>query len=667
MSPLTAFVDIRMPPGLDGIQTIKEIWKIAPDIQTVICTAFSDYSWEQTISELGTNDNLLILKKPFDSAAVRQLACALTKKWHLLQTIGEQTQLLETRVTERTNSLQLSHSLTRATLDSSLDGIIAIDKCGKIVDYNEQFLEMWQIPKDLLTSYQDCFKIIVDQVTNPDEFLKIAADISSGADEVSIKTVNTKDGRILEKYSHPQKLNGETIGRIWSFRDITSRVGLEGKLEYQATHDALTNLPNRTLLKDRLQSAIYCANRMDNLVGVLVLDLDRFKVVNDSLGHEAGDELLKAVAKRLEAVVRSCDTISRIGGDEFIAVIGESKNEKAITYVANKILDIFNEPFTIAERVIYATTSIGIGVYPNDGITVDDLIRNASLAMYVAKRSGHNQFHFFTNELNQNVTDRLASEQEMREAIANNEFSLLYQPQLNLATNMVESVEALVRWNHPEKGMISPINFIPFAEESGLIVQLGQWVMKTACIQCKEWNDKGTSKIRVGVNVATAQLKQHDFVQTVKTILDESGLEPQYLEIEITENVLFSEGDILSTINELKELGLQIALDDFGSGYSCLSYLKKINVDRVKIDQSFIQNIDLDGTDEVIIQAIIDMAQSLNMEVLAEGVETQNQLDFIKSKNCHSMQGYHFGVPMTGADFEKFIAEQKPVETPSSA
>lgn len=335
-----AFVDIRMPPGWDGVETIKNIWKIDSNIQVVICTAFSDYSWEETVKELGMSDNLLILKKPFDNIAVRQLAAALTKKWRLIQEVKEHTNILERNIEERTTSLRHSLSLTRSTLESSTDGIIVADNEGKVIDYNNRFIELWQIPPSLIETknYNLFIEYSIRQLKDPNEYLKKLEKLKNNAEDIDIQIINLKDGRIFEQYTQPQYLEGQAIGRVWSFRDITKRAMLEKKLEIQATHDVLTGLPNRILLLDRIQHAITEAKGKNNLLAILFLDLDRFKLVNDSFTHQVGDELLKAVTERLRSSMRAEDTIARQGGDEFVLVLNNLKKENEIEKIAKKLL-----------------------------------------------------------------------------------------------------------------------------------------------------------------------------------------------------------------------------------------------------------------------------------------------------------------------------------------
>lgn len=525
-----AFVDIRMPPGWDGIETIKHIWEIDNDIQIVICTAYSDYTWEDTINSLGQRDNLLILKKPFDTIAVQQLACALTRKWGLLQETREHTSKLEDRIKERT-----------------------------------------------------------------------------------------------------------------------------ADLEDQATHDALTGLPNRILLRDRMLKLIQTSDRDKTQFGVFFLDLDRFKLINDSLNHAAGDQVLREIATRINKEIRKEDTLARIGGDEFIILAGKIQNKSYLIQLAEKISSAFNAPYNLEGHEIILSASIGISIYPDNGKTIDELLKNADAAMYIAKQKGKNLTEFYTDELNKKNIDYLKRESELRHAIMNNELILYYQPQFDLITEELVSMEALIRWNHPVRGLLLPIDFIGLAEESGLIVQIGEWVLNTACRQEKKWQDSGLPPKRIAVNVTTKQFRMSNLVKLVKDILAQSGLEPKYLELELMENMIINDPQVVQTIHELKALGIQIALDDFGTGFSNLSYLREIPIDRLKIDQSYVQNLDSGRGDDVIIQAIIAMAKNLNLEVLAEGVETQHQLDFLKKQKCGGAQGFIYSKAISVEDCEKLL------------
>lgn len=644
-----AFVDIRMPPGWDGIETIQHIWKLDTDIQVVICTAFSDYTWEETIEKLGMTDNLLILKKPFDIVAVRQLACALAKKWQLMHEARFHTQFLEESVEQRTLSLQKSLSLIRATLESSGDGIVVVDNEGMLVDFNNHFVEMWEMPSVILDSKKSnlIFEYIQNQLLEADVFQDRVKYLHDNPEEIISDILKLKDNKVYEEYSQPHKLNGVTIGRVWSFHNITKRVYLEQQLEYQATHDSLTNLPNRLLLTDRIHQKIEEAARHKFKVAILFFDLDRFKLVNDSLSHSVGDKLLQAVANRLNEAIRKEDTLARLGGDEFVFVtsLGDNPDNNVLVITA-KLAACFNKPFDILEHHITISTSIGISIYPDDGTTIEELLRNADLAMYHAKELGSNQFQFYKQEMNELAMQRLENESELRHAIENKELFLCYQPQYDVQTKKILAVEALVRWRHPKKGIILPLDFIPIAEESGLIIPLGEWVLRTACEQNKAWQDQGLFPIRVAVNVSSRQFRQPNLVKTIANILKETGLKPEYLEIEVTENVIINNAEVVKLICELKEMGVQIVLDDFGTGNSSLNYLKQIPVDRLKIDQSFVQNIDLNRSDEVIIHAIIAMANSLNIPVLAEGVETKGQLKFLQDENCNDIQGFFFSKPL---------------------
>lgn len=654
-----AFVDVRMPPGWDGIETIKHIWELDQDIQIVICTAYSDYSWEETISQLGLNDNLLILKKPFDNVAVRQLACALTKKWQLMQDARKFTSTLKQQVEDRTVSLQESLSLVKATLESSNDGVLVINNQGEIVDYNQSFINMWKVPRAILDTKVESklLEFMNDQLMNPSKFHDDMEELHANQDSIKIDIIDFKDGVIFEYYTQPQKINNQIIGRVFDFRDITKRANLEKSLEHQARHDALTGLPNRIMLHERILQAKKISEKNNSLFALFFIDFDRFKLINDSLSHAVGDDLLRAASDRLKSSIRPEDTLARLGGDEFVIILTNIQKEEYILERALKVINIFQVPFNISGKEVTITASIGISIFPKDGKTGDNLLRNADAAMYCAKEKRGNNFQLYTDEMNSKSLAKLDHEAQFRHAMANNELFLCYQPQINLKSGKIVSAEALVRWQHPEKGILLPLDFIPLAEETGLIVQLGEWVMRKACAQNKAWQDAGLSPIRVAVNVTAQQFAHQNLVELVRDILKETQLSPEYLELELTENVIVSNIEIINAVIELKKLGVTIAIDDFGTGYSSLSYLKKIPLDRLKIDSSFVQHITNAEDDEVIIRAVISMAKSLNLEVLAEGVETQDQINFLKAHECGDVQGFYFSKPLNIQELEDFLKD----------
>jgi len=653
-----AFVDVRMPPGWDGIETIKHIWELDKEIQVVICTAYSDYTWEETVSHLGKTDNLLILKKPFDNVSVRQLACALTTKWYLAQETRNYTANLQQQVADKTLSLQESLSLVKSTFDSSSNGILVINNEGLIIDYNQKMITLLKIPEEiLLTKNKKLFlEYITDKVINYDDLIKLC-ETSKKAEEIRTDTLKFKNGQIFECYSQPHKLNGENIGRILDFRDITKRAKLQQELEHQAKHDSLTGLGNRILLHEKMKSAINLSKQDKTKFAAIFIDFNRFKLINDSLTHMVGDELLKNVAIRLQSAIQSNDTLCRLGGDEFVIILRNAEKRADIEAKVNELLEIFNKPFELVGRKVTLTASMGISIYPEDGETANILLRNADMAMYQAKGKKGNYFQFYQPEMSIRTMAELDQEADLRQAIANEEFFLCYQPQINLSTNRLCAVEALIRWRHPTKGILLPIDFIPLAEDIGLIMPIGEWVIRKACQQNKAWQDQGLPPMRMAVNVSAQQLKQQNLVEVIQKILQETGISPEYLEIELTENVILSNRSVIDVVVKLKKLGVMIAIDDFGTGYSSLSYLEELPMDRLKIDSSFIKHIHSATDDEVIIRAVIAMAQNLHLEVIAEGVETNNQLNFLKKHECGEVQGFYFSKPLSGDEIESYLRD----------
>ncbi|MCC5792619.1 MAG: EAL domain-containing protein [Legionellaceae bacterium] len=652
-----AFVDIRMPPGWDGVETIQRIWKVDPDIQIVICTAYSDYSWEETVQQLGMSDNYLILKKPFDYIAIRQLACALTRKWLLTKATKRHTELLQKTVQNKTENLQQSLSLLRATLESTKDAVFVVDLDDHVIDYNQLFVKMWEIPQSVLKTREESLfqEHMTGKIAGSEKYLRALKTLKANINNKVQLSLTLQNGKVLECFSHPHRLQGRTVGQVWSFRDVTDRTYLEKELEYQATHDIVTKLPNRVLLADRLKQAISQAKRYNNGFCVFFMDLDRFKLVNDSLGHEAGDKLLLQVAKRLSMLIRQEDTCSRVGGDEFIMIFPKVSQGKDIEKLARKVIAAFKMLFDVDGQKVSITTSIGISIFPENGKTALTLLKHADLAMYEAKSRSGNQFHFYTKVLNLHSRQRYQREMELREAIQKNEFFLLFQPQFDIDKKTLLAVEALIRWQHPRKGVILPLDFIPAAEESGLIISLGEWVLRATCKQIAAWHRAGMPYIRVAVNVATQQLKQANFAEVIHSLLAEYSVPPRYLELEITENVIITHPDILYMLTKLKKIGIKIVLDDFGTGNSSLNYLSKAHIDGLKIDKAFISNIACCRSDEAIIEAIITMGKSLGFKVLAEGVETQKQINFLKDRACQEVQGFYYSHPVSSKKLAEFV------------
>ncbi|MDP1601684.1 MAG: EAL domain-containing protein [Legionella sp.] len=655
-----AFIDIRMPPGIDGIETIKRIWEFDQDIQVVICTAYSDYSWEETVKALGLSDSLLILKKPFDVVAVRQLAGALTHKWLIAKDTRQHTLSLKRLVSAHTASLKESLALLRVTIESSFDGILVVDLKGKIIDFNKQFVKYLKLPEALLNQNDEAsiLQHMLDQMAEPKKYMKIYNMHISKNEGSSRQTIKLKNLQVFECYSKPHSIGSKIVGRVWSFHDITEQIKLKEKLEYQATHDALTGLPNRSLLLDRIWQEIAIAERNKNKFTVLFLDLDRFKFVNDNLSHETGDQLLCAIAERLTSVLRKADTLARLGGDEFVLVLPGITNEEIVVAIGNKLMEVFSKPFQVKKHKIKITASIGISIYPNDGINVNTLLRNADLSMYQAKAQGGNQFTFYTEELNQKSEYQFKLEVELQRAITNHEFFLIYQPQFDIVSKNIMSVEALLRWQHPDKGVIMPLDFIQVAENTGLIIPIGEWVIEEACKQIVEWHKQGLPLIKVAVNIATKQLRQVNFPVIIQKIIQSHQLNPGCLELEITENVIIDK-EIRQVIKQLNKIGCKIVLDDFGTGNSSLNSLKKLHIDRLKIDQSFVNNIAKSPGDEAIVEAIIAISHSMNFRVVAEGVETKDQMDFLMKNHCDEIQGFLWSEPLSSDQLVTLINKQK--------
>jgi diguanylate cyclase (GGDEF)-like protein/PAS domain S-box-containing protein len=449
---------------------------------------------------------------------------------------------------------------------------------------------------------------------------------------------------------------GEATHFVTILNDITERQLYQEELEHQAYHDALTGLANRNLLPDRIRQAILHAHRARQNVAVLLLDLDHFKLVNDSLGHAVGDSLLVSVAERLSAAVREADTVARIGGDEFVVVIADAEREEHITAATQRIMDAVVEPVVVKGKELYASASIGVSIYPRDGTDAETLLKNADVAMYRAKEQGRNNYQFYTPEMNARLTERINLVAGLRRALNRNEFKLYYQPLVDVRDGHIVGLEVLTRWHHPQRGVVSPSVFIPVTEETGLIRPLGEWVLQNACEQGRAWQDMGLPGIVVAVNLSANQFRQKNLAAMVERALRNTGLDSGHLELELTESVvMYNVDEVLATLRDLKSIGVHISLDDFGTGYSSLSYLKRFPIDKLKIDRSFVRDVITNPEDAAIARAVIAMAHSLDMRVVAEGVETAEQLDFLRANQCDQFQGYYYARPLPATESTELL------------
>ncbi len=454
---------------------------------------------------------------------------------------------------------------------------------------------------------------------------------------------------------------GEIAGVIGLIRDITERKQAEQQIEYQAYHDALTGLANRRLFQEHLSLALALAGRRNNLVAVLFLDLDHFKVINDTLGHTTGDALLQVVASRVKDCVREGDTVARVGGDEFTIVLQDINKKEDAAVVAQKVLRAIADPVELNGHRLYVTTSIGITTFPDDGDDAETLLKNADNAMYRAKAEGRNTYQMSTHELSRSMHERLTLDSGLHQAIERDEFELWYQPQIDLRSMRMVGMEALLRWRHPERGILLPAHFLALAEERGFIVLIGDWVLRTACLEAKRVYDAGHPDFRLAVNLSPRQFRDDSLIDTIETALRESGLPPANLEIEITETAAMENVQLTFTLlTRLREMGVRVAIDDFGTGHSSLNYLKRFPIDTLKIDRSFVEDLPDRFEDAAIVRAVLELARGLDLRVVAEGVETKAQLDFLQGHECREVQGFYFAEPMPASDLREFMLSDSP-------
>jgi diguanylate cyclase (GGDEF)-like protein/PAS domain S-box-containing protein len=522
--------------------------------------------------------------------------------------------------------------------------------------WSDETYRIFDLPVGSPVTLQTCFDIVVPEDR---EFVANAWNQALGGASYDIEyRVKTSKGVrwVRDRAEVMFDGQGKALAGIGTVQDITGHKENEAKIEFLAFHDPLTGLPNRLLAKDHLGMAAAYADRSNTKVALLFLDLDNFKTINDSLGHAVGDRLLKVVAVRLRDCVRTTDTISRQGGDEFLVLLPDAHDTDAMTDIAEKILQGLSAPFEIDGYQLSTSASIGIAVYPDDGKDFDALLKKADTAMYQSKKAGRSTCRFYTEQMNIDAVDHHQMLMGLARALERNEFVLYYQPQIDLGSGAVIGAEALIRWVHQERGIVPPGLFIPVAEDSGHIVPIGEWVLREACRQAVAWRQAGLPKLVVAVNLSAVQFKRSDLDKSVIHALTESGLDPEFLELELTESILIQDTEnILGTVRRLKALGVKLSIDDFGTGYSSLSYLKRFAVDKLKIDQSFVRDMINDPGDAAIVRAIIQMAKSLNLKTIAEGVEDEGVLAALRLHQCDEAQGYHFGRPMPAEEFARYL------------
>jgi diguanylate cyclase (GGDEF)-like protein len=539
-----AFVDMRMPPGWDGLETIENLWKVDPEIQVVVCSAYSDYDWMELLTRLGHSDKLIVIKKPFEPIEILQSASALSHKWQNARALKRHVEGLERVVTDRTRGLEAANS----------------------------------------------------------------------------------------------------------------------QLRHLASHDSLTGLPNRLLLDDRITQAIAQANRQAHEFAVAVLDLDRFKLINDSLGHHAGDELLCEVADRLKGAIRAVDSIARLGGDEFVIIFDGPMTRAETMEMGKRLLKVMELPMRLLGIDVHVSPSIGIAFYPADGATIDTLLAHADAAMYYAKERGRNNVECYSESMGGVTQERVKLESELHEALRDGQFELHYQPKVETATGRINSAEALIRWRHPQRGLLPPAEFIPVADECGLLDAVGEWVLFEACRQGRIWQQRGPRALRIAVNLAPSQFRLVDLVGQIRRALDASGLDPTLLEIELTETAVMSDAEeSVHILEAISRMGVLVSVDDFGTGYSSMSYLRRFPIDKLKIDRCFVEQMTARREDASIVGAIISLAHSLCLKVIAEGVETPEQLQLLTKLGCDQYQGFYFSPALQPAEFEELLREDAPL------
>jgi len=558
--------------------------------------------------------------------------------------------------------LQSANQHVESIIKVMVDAVIVTETSGIVSKANSAAMQLFGLSGD---------EILGQGIQ---ELISTPINIIGSEEAKNIQKFENIDSHVINK--HKEKIaivcsrsaisgvDGKIQNYVFVIKDVTELKEAEAHLNHLANHDVLTNLPNRLLLLDRLKLLMSRLPWHKRTIAVMFLDLDRFKVINDTLGHDVGDQLLITVAERLETSVRAGDVVARLGGDEFVVVLSDIAHKTDVIQIAKKIIDNMNIPVVLSDQEFVVTTSIGISLYPNDGDDQHLLLKNADTAMYRAKDNGRNRYMFYSNNMNAEAREQMALENDMRHGIERDEFVVYYQPLVSLSSGEIVGAEALLRWQHPTKGMMPPLDFIPLAEENGFIIDLGEFVLSSACHQLSQWHNKGFSNISVSVNIADRQFKYTNLLNIVKSNLVKYSLDSRFLDLEITEGVLMDQVEkAQEVLQEFKSMGVKLSIDDFGTGYSSLAHLKKFAVDTLKIDRSFISDIPVDKEDVAITSAILEMAKVLGLSVVAEGVETEEQVLFLQQKGCEVMQGYYFSKPVPGDEFTKLLASRVTLKT----
>jgi len=629
-------------PDAQQLGAVKRAHAVAPRVPLVVLTGLDDGALAAQALQEGAQDYLI--KGQIDARGLlRSLRYSIERK-------------------SMEEALFVATERAQVTLNCIGDAVACTDIEGNVTYLNLVAEKMtgWSLPEAAGRPLAEVFRILdaisrkiaphpLDRAVDPNRTVHLPSNsILIGRDESEIP--------IEDSVALIHDREGQVTGAVIVFRDVSAARAMALQMTHLAQHDFLTGLPNRMLLNDRVSQAIALAPRHQKKVAVLFLDLDGFKYINDSLGHPTGDKLLQSIAKRLVNCVRRSDTVSRQGGDEFVVLLSEVERPEDPAIAARRLLQAVAEPHSIDQHDLHVTTSIGLSVYPNDGLDAETLIKNADTAMYQAKENGRQGYQFFKPAMNIRAVERQSIEESLRRALERQEFALHYQPKINLSTGEIAGAEALLRWTHPVRGPVSPAQFIPVAEDCGLIQPIGNWVLREACQQARVWLEAGLPLETMAVNISAVQLRDENFLDRIFAILRDTALDPKFLELELTESVLMKHAESTESIlKTLRSRGVQIAVDDFGTGYSSLSYLRKFPIDALKIDQSFVRQITTAPDETTIVTAMISMGRSLKLRVVAEGVETQAEMAFLQAHQCDQAQGYYFSRPVPAQQFARLL------------